>query len=294
MSLFFVVTVVIGYGIYKIYKQESIKKLRGVCYCLLFCMTLLRCLYFATDPMAQTNDIPYYLEQLIFGFGFFFMLVSYLLVVLFWASVYHGERTLLSRKSNQQGQVLVKKTRFVFAIVAFILFGFEFTERTVYGLKILSITEDPLLDTLYDIYLAVVSLGISGGMCIYGSLTYRKMRKSSLQFGTDMTRIVKLTSITIVISATLFVAVVALLVIVALNALTFPTGAIASFTIDHLLELILSVEMLYLMKPPKLRRKLETEMTSSTIENQNALSSPSTAVIKMEDELIHKKGSSYE
>jgi len=152
--------------------------------------------------------------------------------------------------------VLVTKVKYVFIAIAIVLFGFEFTERTLYGLRILN-DQQSTFDTIYDAQLATVCLGISGGMCIYASLIFHKLKRNSLQFGTDLLGLQKLTRWTIILSATLFVAVIAILIIVSLDALETVVGGMASYTIDFGLEIVLCLEMLHLMQPAKPRKSTQ-------------------------------------
>jgi len=131
------------------------------------------------------------------------------------------------------------------------VFGIELAKRTVYGLRIQSESYSPALGYVYNSYLAAACFCLSGGMLIYGTLVYHKKKNISKLFPgkTDMTRIVKVTSIVMIISATLLAATITTVVVTVLNTFATSTGALVSFTIDFLLELTLNMEMMYLMIP---------------------------------------------
>jgi len=184
---------------YIIRKVGALRKLRGVCICFTFCHSSIRFLYFATDPLFQTRDLPYYLEQLIFGYAIFLLISAYLIVVLVWVDLYHGR--------YEKGKVFVKKTKYIFIVLASTIFAIQFAQCTVIGLSLVSLVQEDLLYEVYCVYVAIISFGISGVMLVYGTLVYYKKKRISLTFPQrteDMTTVVKLTSKVLVISAEFF------------------------------------------------------------------------------------------
>jgi len=187
------------------------------------------------------------MQYFLFVFGYFFEMVAYLLLVLFWAEVYHGQGTLSANK-----QTSVKITKYIFMVIGFILFIMQLSAVIIYSAY--TATSD-IFRTLFDGAIAFVCLGISGGMCVYALLIFRKLKRNSLQFGTDLRSIAKLTRSTIIVSATLFTAGVAVITILSTNALNSAIGVILSFSIGFVLEMLLCLEMFYLMQPPKLQEQ---------------------------------------
>jgi len=244
MILFLALALFDAVQLYRINKEGGLGKLRGICLWFILGHTVLRFLYFATDPLGQTHNIPYLLEQFIFYFAFFFIISSYLVAVLFWAGMYHG--------SVQRGRILVKKTKYLFIVLDSILFITSVIQSIAYGVP-LSAQLQPLLLDIYDFYLVIIAFGLSSVMLIYGALVYYKKRKFSKQFRTttthDMSKIVKLTSTLVVISATIYLVIILLIIVVALNLNAYPKAAIASISVAYLLELAVASEMLYLMTP---------------------------------------------
>jgi len=275
---FFLLSVFIAYKTYTIWKAGHIRNLRGVCHYCIFGCTLLRFLYFAIDPLEQTRDIPYFWTELICAYGYFFLYISFLVVVLYWASMYHGFSTNRAKK----GKLLQKNAKYVFIVLAVILFAVELIWSVVYGLDFLSAVKDPIVSILYQAHLALITLMVGGGMLIYGTLVYRKLRKSSKQFGTDMTRIKKLTITTLVIAATFIVGFFIGLVILAGSTLYTPIGAVWGFTVIHGFELIACVEMMYLMSKSKHSRTQRLSQRQSTNVAVPLETKPTTG--KQEDE----------
>jgi len=215
--------------------------------------------------MGQTRVIPFALEQFLFGFAFYFIFLSYLTLVLFWAGSYHNSLALGGGKGVKISWLLTN-TRPIFIVVAILWFILEFTDRLIFGAHLKTEGHgDVLFDELYNIYIAVVAFIISITMAIYGSLLMRRLQASDAAFArvSNLKQIRKLTVITVVVSVTLFIAVLAVIIIVVLNGLYTPRGAIASFSVDHALELILISEMAYFMQPER-EQKSTSSGTSTT------------------------------
>jgi len=241
MIIFFALSVLISTQIYNSWVQGSIKKLRGVCVCLILGNSFLRFLYFATDPLNQTGDIPKYLESIIYSFGFYFWLIAYLMVVLFWVDLYHGR--------VNSGKVLVKRTKYSFIVIIIILFVLEFSQATIFGLQIPAVLQDPVFAVVYNTCLTIATLGLSGGMLIYGTLVYYQKKNIAKLFPGMNNQIVKLTSTIVMVSATLFVSAIITVIVTALNVFSYPTATIVTFTVYYSLEIMLDVQMLYLVTP---------------------------------------------
>jgi len=229
--------------LYRISREGSLAKLRGICLCFTMGHTTLRFLYFAIDPLSQTHDVPYVLEQFIFYFGFFCITSSYLVAVLFWVDMYHGR--------VQKGRVLVKKTKYLFIGLDTILIIISIIQSLAYS-GFVAVDKQPLLLNVYNFYLAAIAFTLSSVMMVYGMLVYYKKKNFSRQFRTiqnDMTKIVKLTSTLLIISATIFMMIILLILTFVFNLNATPKGAILAITIAYVIEFTLDVEMLFLMTP---------------------------------------------
>jgi len=203
MVMFLLLTLFVGFQIYFILKEGSIEKLRGTSYIMCLLAVLFRFLYFAMDPMGQVNDFPYYLEQLIFGMGFFFGIGCYYVIVLYWASMYHGQA--------KAGKALVKTAKKVFFVIASLLFAEEFSRRTLFGLRIIT-QQGGVIFLVFNSIQVLSIMGLAVGMSIYGTLVYTKLKRASLSFRTDMLSIKKLTKKVVLISISLsIVSIVTLL-----------------------------------------------------------------------------------
>jgi len=220
--------------------------MRGVSVCLIFCMVILRSLYFAMDPLNQTGTIPYYLEQLIFGYGYYFGITSYLVVVLFWMD--------MSKGFIKHNGFLVKRTKHIFIALAISLFIVEFVRRTLYGVHVIYQVEYPIIGKIYNGYLAFWMSVVSGGTLLYGLIVYYRRKNISKMFpaiSNDMEGILKVTQKLVIISVTFILAMIGTLIVTIIDPFTHPMGAIIAFTVDHLLELLLVGELLVLMSPSK-------------------------------------------
>jgi len=238
-------------------ERNKITTLRGICICVTLGNPLLRFLYFATDPMGQNQDIPLALLNLFYGFGFYFMLMAYLLIVLYWAAKYHH------MLPGNPTKIFVTKTKYVFIGIASTLFVITFLRELIYGIGIMNYDQNSSLGTVFEVYLAVILLLISVGMSIYGTLLYLRLRNTSSDFGSynNMTKIAKKNKIVLIISATfLFGLIVEVFVLVGkLN--NYPKPAIIGLSVSLLVELTIDMEMVYLMRP---RTKSSPSPSTST------------------------------
>jgi len=224
----------------------------------------LRFFYFITDPLGQTRDIPYYMQQLVFGLGFFFLEISFLMVVLYWVDMYYEiikHRTLL-----------VTKTKRLFFVLAIGMLAMEIMKRTFDGLHLKPQQENPIVDYVYFFYLASVCLGLSIGTLVYGTLVYRKSK--NFPGNSDMKRIQMLTKTLTVISATFLAATICDIIVALLNKWDSPTATIWIWTVAHVLEISMNAEMLYLMTPRKSATAEKYEETNSSGSSSGSPSSP--------------------
>jgi len=236
-----VVVCIVSYSCWRIYKEKVGLNLKAVAHAVIWLSAFLRLLYFVTDPFGQTRVVPFVFEQLIFGYAYFCIFTSFLLVLLFWAGAYHFDM------KSKGGSLFFSKMKPVFIIVDVIWFIIEFVFRMFCGLhKQNIIREWETFDTAYNVYTALICAIFTGGFAIYGGLLVRDLRKVTRSVGTD--RIRKLTESVLILSITFFVCVIALLAVIVTNAIYFPEGAIASFSVAHVLEGSLMLEMTYIMR----------------------------------------------
>jgi len=199
--------------------------------------------------MEQIRQVPLYLEQLIFQFGFFFLLIDYLVTVLFWVDVCHGNTSsLLTNEKNDK--ILLDNTQCAFNVIAVLLFLFQFTQSTTYGLKLLPEHQNAVT-ILCGTFVATVILGISNVLLIYGILVARKMRTTALEFGITVNTVKgveKMSTILTVAATLLSTFVTEMIITVDPIILSTARGAIAIWTAVHMLELMLIAELLYLKR----------------------------------------------
>jgi len=142
----------------------------------------------------------------------------------------------------------------------------EFSYNTVYGLSVITYTRDPAFAMLYKVYLAIATMGISGGMAIYGSWLYLNIKKTEFEDDNNMSNPLKRTMSLVTTSITLFGVAAFLAILLALNNSTSPRASIATINITHVLELTLVLELLYLMQP-KFKYKYPTPSPTSPLSN---------------------------
>jgi len=266
MILFLALALFNAVQVYRIKQEGSLRKLRGICLCFILGHATLRAIYLAADNVGQTNNIQYLLQQLIYIIALFSMISSYLVAVLYWVDMYH-ERL-------QKGKVFVKKTKYLFIVLDVILFIISIAQSIAYG-DLVTVELQPLLLKVYDFYVAIIGFGQSSVMLIYGTLVYYKKKNLFKQFpaiANDMSKIVKLTSILMIISATIYLVTILLITMAVLNLTGSPRAAIISVSICYVLEFTLDVEMLYLMTPRS--SSSFSPSSSSSSSSRSSLSPP--------------------
>jgi len=165
--------------IYYMIKWDDFDNYRSVCLRILFVSTLLRILYFAMDPLGQSQSIPHVLEQLIFGLGIYFELLAILLADFYWMALHFGWKP-----PNAKHQVIVRKTKIPFLAIATACFVFEYIYRLLYGLSILDYTVNPafFFEIVYKVYLVLATLSISIDVMIHGTHLYQKIKNTAEDF----------------------------------------------------------------------------------------------------------------
>jgi len=265
--LFFLLVIFITYRGYLVWKERNGFNLRGIVHVFVWIVAFLRLLYFATDPFGQTRVVPYLFEQLIFGFAFFFLFTGFLFVLLFWAGAYHFNM------KTKSGDLFFARMKIIFIIIDGIWFSIEFFYRIMNGLHEQNlIPQWHLFDTVYNAYIALICLVLTGGFAIYGSLLIKDLKK--LQRTTVTIRLQKLTTSVVILSVTFFVCVLGLLVVILTNSIYFPLGAVATFSCDHFLEILLCMEMTYIMRANT--EKPASNNTTSTLNSVNSANSASS------------------
>jgi len=257
-----------------VWKEKNGLNLKAVVHAFVWLVAFLRFLYFATDPLGQTGDVPFLFEQLIFGYGFFCIFSGFLFVLLFWAGAYH-----FSMKTKTD--LFFARMKVIFFVVDFIWFIIELFYRIMSGLHEQAIIPQwETFDTAYNVYITLICAVFSGGFAIYGTLLVRELKGMSKTVTT--TRLHKLTEAVVILSVTFFIIVVALLAVIVTNAIYTPFGAIASFSVAHFLEALVCVEMTYVMRPASAEDSNYSSNTASTTLNSSLSSSqPSVASIHL-------------
>jgi len=193
-----------------------------------------------------------------------FLFTSYLFVVLYWAGAVHQ----VSAQSFRKGALFISKTKPAFFIVDSVWLVFELTTRFLYGTGWFNET----YDTVYNVFLAMMSLLFSLGFLIYGSILITRLKGSTAIFKDEDNKIQQLTQITVVVAATFFTAALTIILIEILGGLNTPLGIIISYSVGYCIELILCIEILYAIRPvykfkvqgiAKVDQKLQLESTPS-------------------------------
>jgi len=261
--IFFVTSSLIVWRGYCAYQEKKGWTLKVVGHLSVFLIAFLRFLYFVMDPMWQRNAIPLVLEQLLFGYAFVCDFTAFLIVLLCWAGAYH-----FSMKEKPKG-FFFRKMKTIFWTIDIIWIIIEFVYRMFVGLNeehLMGMDNFDLFDTVYNVYIAIICLGLSGGFAIYGFLLMRTLLKSGGVFRTGYFK--KLTESIILLSVTFFITVILLVAVTAAGGLSTPIGAIASFSVGYILENILCWEMMYILRPTK--DDATSAATSTTLNNSSS------------------------
>ncbi|EFA84051.1 hypothetical protein PPL_03124 [Heterostelium album PN500] len=210
-----------------------------------------RILYLSLDPMVQTYLIPPTITQLLGGLSLYFVFTAYLLVLLHWISVYHH---VFSTRCHK---ILIPATKRVFIVVNTIWLLAELTARILYGLEqsnILKLDSGlELIDLLYGIYIVVVGFVFSFFFMVYGSLIFVRIRDAQFEKKTKEKVFTKLTFIVTILSWTFLVATISVILIVVFNGQKTPFGAIFSMSAQFIFEIVLIIEMFYILKRQEMK-----------------------------------------
>ncbi|KAK5578196.1 hypothetical protein RB653_003149 [Dictyostelium firmibasis] len=241
------------------------------CHCLPYWSGIESNLLFLTiDPFGKRgfNKI---LIELISGWGLYFIFSSFMLVLIYWIGLYHYKSLKHSNNGNNRNSKFNPITRNIFIIIDSIWFCFEFL------IKILNSTSESnsnynnrlskyyyydgryqLVSKFYNCFIIIIGLLISLGFIIYGILIYKRIK--NLLF---VTTVLSITFITTVLSILLFMKYGIS------NQSNYDT--ILVFGIKFFFEIILSLEMIYILKDNKKTKSISKQQQQQQHQKQEQL-----------------------
>ncbi|KAF2075036.1 hypothetical protein CYY_003646 [Polysphondylium violaceum] len=235
---------IILYLLHQKLKKKQVKFLKISTYCLLVLSAISRLLYLSSDPMKQTGRVNGVFVELAGGLGLYFLFSAFLLILLYWAGLYH--RVFGLARIGLFNPI----AKNLFLVIDAIWLIFEIIVRVLYGLENKSFYTDgnfKLLDLIYSIYTMVIGISFSLGFMIYGTLIYHEIKKVQIKKESKENVVKKLTFIVTILSWTFLIGVVSLILIIKFNVVNHPYGALGGLTLQFIVEIALNIELLYIL-----------------------------------------------
>ncbi|KAM9965951.1 hypothetical protein ACTFIR_006135 [Dictyostelium discoideum] len=255
-----------------IIKQKSNlknQKLKVISFSFIIIGIISNLLFLTVDPLGKRGFTKIIIE-LIGGWGLFFIFSSFILVLIYWIGLYHYKSIKYSNnshtyKSNSKFNPIARNC---FIIFDSLWFCFELI------IKILNSTSASnsnhhnkiskyyyfdgryqFVSKFYTCFIIIIGLLISFGFIIYGILIYKRIKN--------------LLFVTTVLSITFIVTVLSMLLFMRYgisNKTNYDT--ILVFGIEFFFEIVLSLEMIYILKDNK---KLESNANQQRQQQQHQL-----------------------
>ncbi|KAN0036000.1 hypothetical protein ACTA71_005298 [Dictyostelium dimigraforme] len=252
--------IVLLFTIFKFFSNLIIKqksnlknqKLKVISYTLIIIGIISNLLFLTVDPFGKRGYCKIIIE-LIGGWGLFFIFSSFILVLIYWIGLYHYKSIKYSNdKSNGNGNskfnpiarncfIIFDSTWFCFELIIKLLNSTSATNSNYHNRLSKYYYFDgryQLVSKFYNYFIIIIGLLISFGFIIYGILIYKRIKN--------------LLFVTTVLSITFIITVLSMLLLMKYgisNKSNYDT--ILVFGIKFFFEIVLSLEMIYILKDNK-------------------------------------------